>query len=233
MKLFITGTDTGVGKTRVTTLLTKALRRSDVPTVAVKPFCSGDRSDIDLLREASGYVLSESATTPVWLQAPAAPSVAARLEGRSLVLQDIVSWFEDLTLEHSTILVEGAGGWLVPVNESETLADLAVMLNLPVLPVVANRLGCINHTLLTLESIRSRGLHCPGIVLNNPLESDDISSRTNASELSRHTRILLETHHGQSEIPPHDLERFLASINSMMDRPAPPQGGSGTDPSFS
>lgn len=130
-----------------------------MPAVAVKPICCGDRSDIDVLREASGNALSACETTPVCLAAPAAPSVAARLEGVPISLDKLASWFE--SLPHSTILVEGAGGWLVPINDSSTLADLAVRLDLPVVPVVANRLGCLNHTLLTLESIRSRNLPCP------------------------------------------------------------------------
>jgi dethiobiotin synthetase len=219
MKVFLTGTDTGVGKTYTTTLLTTALRRSGVPAVAVKPFCCGDRGDIDFLRDASGHVLSEIETTPVWLAAPAAPSVAARLEGKTLSLDAMASWFD--SLPHSTILVEGAGGWLVPINDSETLSDLAVRLGLPVVPVVANRLGCLNHTLLTLESIRSRNLQCPGIVLNTLGEPSTIAERTNAAELSRHTRILLEISRGQRDIPPRDLAAFVEAVSSATDHPVP------------
>ncbi len=219
MKVFLTGTDTGVGKTYTTALLAAALRHSGVPAVAVKPFCCGDRGDIDLLREASGHVLSEMETTPVWLAEPAAPSVAARLEGKAISLDAMASWFG--SLPHSTILVEGAGGWLVPINDSETLADLAVRLNLPVVPVVANRLGCLSHTLLTLESIRSRNLRCPGIVLNSLGGPSDIAERTNAAELSRHTRILLEISPNQRAIPPKDLTAFVEAVSSTTDHPAP------------
>jgi dethiobiotin synthetase len=228
MKLFLTGTDTGVGKTRATTLLTAALRRSGIPAVAVKPFCSGDRSDIDLLREASDHVLTEEETTPVWLATPAAPSVAARLEGKSLSLAPLVTWFAKLAQTQSSILLEGAGGWLVPVSDSETLADLAVQLGLPVVVVVANRLGCINHTLLTLESIRSRGLHCPGIILNTIGEDGNTATRTNAAEISRHTRVLLEISPGQRDISASAVEAFVAAVNSTTDHPAPQQGGGGT-----
>lgn len=231
MKVFLTGTDTGVGKTYTTALLTAALRRSGVPAVAVKPFCCGDRDDIDLLRKASNHVLSTDETTPVWLAAPAAPSVAARLEGKSISLDSMTSWFE--SLPHSTILVEGAGGWLVPINECETLADLAVRLRLPVVPVVANRLGCLNHTLLTLESIRSRNLLCPGIVLNTLGNAEDIAARTNAAELSRHTRILLQISQNQRDIPPDDLSVFVDAVSSAMDHQAPRQAAVETGPNFS
>ena len=209
MNLFLTGTDTGVGKTFTTALLTRALRQAGHGTLALKPICSGERSDVEILRDASGQILSLDETNPVWLQAPAAPLVAARLENRTLSLDVFVEWFASLSAKHPSLLVEGAGGWLVPVTDTETLADLAVRLALPVIPVVANRLGCINHTLLTLESIRARGLACPGIILNHLSPPADPAQQTNSQILSRHTQILLEIHPGQTEIAPTDLTRFL------------------------
>jgi len=209
MKAFLTGTDTGVGKTFVTGLLTRALRAAGHDTVATKPLCSGDRSDVEILRAASDSILSLDETNPVWLQTPAAPLVAARFENRTLSLQALTSWFAGLAANHPSILVEGAGGWLVPITESETIANLAQNFGLPVILVVANRLGCLNHTLLTLESIHSHSLHCPGIILNHLAPPTDTASRTNASILSRHTRILLEIHPGQTEIPPADLSPFF------------------------
>ena len=215
MNAFLTGTDTGVGKTFATALLTSALRQAGHGTLALKPICSGERSDVEILRNASGQILSLDETNPVWLQAPAAPLVAARLENRTLSLDPLVAWFQNLSAKHPSLLVEGAGGWLVPVTDTETLADLAVRLALPVIPVVANRLGCLNHTLLTLESIQARGLPCPGIILNHLVPPADPAQLTNAQILSRHTQILLEIHPDQPEISPNDLARFLEAVVAM------------------
>ena len=212
MNLFLTGTDTGVGKTFVTALLTRALRQAGLGTLALKPLCSGERSDVEILRAASDNILSLDETNPVWLQAPATPLVAAQLENRCLSLDPLQDWFRSLSGKHPSLLVEGAGGWLVPVTDNETLADLAVRLALPVVVVVANRLGCLNHTLLTLESIHARGLSCPGIVLNHLTPDADIAQRTNAQILARHTRILLEIHLGQCEIPASEITRFVENF---------------------
>jgi dethiobiotin synthetase len=212
MNLFVTGTDTGVGKTFTTALLTRALRQAGLGTLALKPLCSGERSDVEILRDASGQILSLDETNPVWLQAPATPLVAAQLENRSLSLAPLQDWFRSLSQKHPSLLVEGAGGWLVPITDNETIADLAVRLSLPVVVVVANRLGCLNHTLLTLESIRARGLHCPGIILNHLEPHSDIAQRTNAQILARNTRILLEIHPGQCEIPVSEITRFVENF---------------------
>ena len=212
MNLFVTGTDTGVGKTFVTALLTRALRQAGHGTSALKPICSGERSDVEILRDASGQALSLDETNPVWLQAPAPPLVAARLENRSLSIDFFVEWFSSLSAKHPSLLVEGAGGWLVPITDTETLADLAIRLALPVIPIVANRLGCLNHTLLTLESIQARGLPCPGIIVNHLDSPSGPAQLTNAQILARHTQILLEIHPGQPEISPPDLAKFLQAV---------------------
>lgn len=216
MNLFLTGTDTGVGKTFTTALLTRALRQAGLGTIALKPLCSGERSDVEILRAASDNALSLDETNPIWLQAPATPLVAAQLENRTLSLDPLVDWFHKLFAKHSSLLVEGAGGWLVPITESETLADFAARLNLPVIIVVANRLGCLNHTLLTLESIRACGLPCPGIILNHLTPDSDIAQRTNAQILARHTQILLEIHPGQTHIPDSEIARFLDSVTHKL-----------------
>jgi dethiobiotin synthetase len=213
MNLFITGTDTNAGKTFVTALLTRALRARGFETIALKPLCSGERSDVEILQAASDHCLSLDETNPIWLREPAAPLVAARLENRTLSLDSLVDWFRHLSSKHPSLLVEGAGGWLVPITPKATIADLAARLSLPVVVVVANRLGCINHTLLTLESIRARGLHCPGIVLNTLSKTEDIATRTNREILEQHTPILLEIHPSQTDIPPAPLAHFLESSN--------------------
>jgi dethiobiotin synthetase len=209
MNLFITGTDTNAGKTFVTALLTRALRARGFETIALKPLCSGERSDVEILQAASDHRLTLDETNPIWLREPAAPLVAARLENRTLSLEPLVAWFRNLSHKHQSLLVEGAGGWLVPITPKATIADFAARLALPVVPVVANRLGCINHTLLTLESIRARGLQCPGIVLNTLSTTEDIATRTNREILVQYTPILLEIHPSQTDIPPTHLAHFL------------------------
>lgn len=186
MKAFITGTDTAVGKTFATALLTSSLRHAGLDTIALKPICCGDRDDAHALRTAADDELSLDEVNPVWLRTPVAPLVASRIENAPVSLDALASWFQQITAPRSSFLVEGAGGWLVPMANQLTIADLAVRLQLPILLVVANRLGCINHTLLTLESIRARGLACAGLILNTISPVPDDATTTNRD-------ILLET----------------------------------------
>jgi len=202
LNFFITGTDTNVGKTYVTALLTRALRRAGFDTVALKPICCGPRDDVDSLCAASENELTPDVANPVCLQAPAAPLVAAQLENRTIDLVALGEWFRKIRSNHRSLLVEGAGGWLVPLTENKTVADLAVVFALPVLIVVANRLGCLNHTLLTLESIRSHGLTCGGIVLNSLADDQSVAAGTNRKilEATCDVPILFEIAPGQKEI---------------------------------
>lgn len=168
MGWFITGTDTGVGKTFTTALLIAALRRAGKNAVAMKPLCCGERDDARILWEASGRnpQLSLDAINPVWLRPPLAPYTASMIEERAIDTARIVEACRTLQTRFDTVLVEGVGGWRVPIRRDYDAADLAADLGFPVLLVVQNRLGAINHTLLTLESIRNRGCTCPGIILN-------------------------------------------------------------------
>lgn len=183
MNYFITGTDTDVGKTYFTALLTRALRNQGLDTLGLKPICCGPRDDVVLLRQAADLEVSEDVLNPLWFTAPAAPLVAAREEGREVSLAALQNWYADLRAQRRSLLVEGAGGWLVPVTRDLTVADLAVAFQLPILVVVANRLGCLNHTLLTIESIRARGLTCAGLVLNTLSADDSIAAATNRAIL--------------------------------------------------
>lgn len=183
MSYFITGTDTGVGKTYFTALLTRALRQQGLDTLALKPLCSGDRDDVDILRRAADHTATADEINPIWLAAPTAPLVAARRENRALDFEALVAWFSKLQAKRESLLVEGAGGWLVPITGTHTIADLAVAFQLPVLVVIANRLGCLNHALLTVESIRARGLTCAGLILNSLTIDDSIAAATNRETL--------------------------------------------------
>ncbi len=183
MNYFVTGTDTAVGKTYVVALLTRALRRAGLDTVALKPICCGSRDDVEALCDASDNELSADATNPIWLGAPVAPLVAARLENRELDIEELESWFRHHRGRRRSLLVEGVGGWLTPVTAKLTAADVAGVLKLPVLLVVANRLGCLNHTLLTLASIRAHGQECRGLILNSLPGVAGVATETNKRAL--------------------------------------------------
>ena len=203
MNFFVTGTDTDVGKTFVTALLTRSLRRAGFDTVAMKPVSCGEPGDTSEIRAAADNALSPGEVTPISYAAPLAPIEAARLEGRTFDPEDILRVFRRLKNTHRSLLVEGVGGWLVPLSHDYSSADLAKAMNLPVLLVVRNRLGSINHTLLTLESIRHHGLSCGGIVLNNhPADIGDSSRKGNRRlipELSS-VPLLFEISSGQTEL---------------------------------
>ncbi len=202
MNYFITGTDTGVGKTFVTALLTRGLRSAGLDTVALKPISCGDREDAETLRSAIGGELPLDAINPLWFDAPAAPLVAAREESRSIERRDLQEWFARLRQSRRSLLVEGVGGWLVPVAEGLGGAEFAAIFGLPVVIVVANRLGCLNHTLLTIDSIRAHGFTCAGLIINHFHQAETISERTNVALLRELTDVpvLFEVQPGQQTL---------------------------------
>ncbi len=203
MRAFVTGTDTGVGKTYVVALLTRALRRAGLDTLALKPICSGDRTDAEILRAASDDEASLDEVNPLWFSAPIAPLLAARAEGREVAIPALAEWFGRVSAGRKSVLVEGAGGWLAPVTSGGTVSTLCCALGLPVILVAANRIGCVNHVLLTLESIRAHGQTCQGIILNSLPGASDQAMSTNRSLLEEFTDvpILFEISARQSEIP--------------------------------
>lgn len=194
--LLITGTDTGVGKSLVTSALVYSLRNADIDAVALKPIETGISgsaepsdtitTDGTLHRWAGGSVLSLDEVSPYRFRAPVAPVVAARLEQRTLELFALISHIDSIAARYLVTLVEGAGGLLVPITDEATFAELARALNAEVLVVAANRLGVLNHLSLTLEVIRSRGLVCAGVVINETqCERDDAAVTTNMAELQK------------------------------------------------
>jgi dethiobiotin synthetase len=200
---FITGTDTDVGKTYVTCLLLEALRREGKRAVGYKPVASGDRADaVALLSASAEETLTLDDVNPTWFKTPAAPYVAALMENRPVDVQALLDGFVALTARFDQVLVEGAGGWEVPLTESLTMGDLATRLGLPVLLVVNNKLGAINHTLLTLAAIKARGLECAGIILNHVADERHPASISNRAVLEHFTEvpIVLEIMHGETEV---------------------------------
>lgn len=203
MNFFITGTDTDAGKTYVTALLTRSLRKAGFDTVAMKPISCGEPGDTLALQAAADHELATDEVTPVSYKAPLAPIEAARLEGRPFDPAIVMKTFNRLRDTHRSLLVEGVGGWLVPIGDSYSGADLAKAMGLPLLLVVRNRLGTLNHALLTLESIKAHGLTCSAIVINNhPSDDGDISREGNRRLLPELTNIpvLFEISPGQTEL---------------------------------
>ncbi len=199
---FITGTSTEVGKTFVTVLLLRAYAASGVEAVGYKPVACGSREDADHLHRASAGQLSLDDINPLAYRVPAAPLAAAMIENRPVEWAAMLEGAMHLARDYPVVLVEGVGGWKVPCTAELTMADLATELGWPVIVVVDNRLGALNHTLLTLESIHDHGLHCAGMILNHPGEERDAASVSNAAILAQVTRIpiLAEVMHGQTEI---------------------------------
>ncbi len=160
--IFITGTDTGVGKTLLTGLLLVHLRELGKRALAIKPFCTGGRADAELLYSLQGGELTLDQINPFYFPEPLAPLVAARIHRRSISLAGVLQHIQQLQRlhptpdpRHSTLLIEGAGGLLVPLGEGYTWANVLKKLACRVIVVSANRLGTINHTLLTVGALQA------------------------------------------------------------------------------
>jgi dethiobiotin synthetase len=187
--LFVTGTDTGVGKTEVSCAIVAEARAAGLDLAAMKPAESGlgpgAPSDSERLRAAAGGADDPALVCPYRFAAPLAPAVAARLEGAEVRLEVILGAARALLARHAALLVEGAGGLLVPLTAGGTYADLAVALGLPVLVVARAGLGTVNHTALTVEALRARRLAVAGVILNRIGPADDPSVPHNAAEIER------------------------------------------------
>jgi dethiobiotin synthetase len=199
--LFVTGTDTGVGKTFVTCALAGALRGRGLRVAVMKPVETGvvrEPEDALALRAAAGDSAPLDDVCPHRLRAPLAPAVAARLEGVTLDVDRLVALVGRRAREADLLLVEGAGGLLVPVVGRVTWAEIAARLALPVLIVAANRLGTVNHCALTARVAAAAGLRACGIVLSQPAPQTDESAATNADTIAALTGlpVLAELGHG-------------------------------------
>ena len=172
--LFVTGTDTGVGKTRIAAALCRALAARAIEVAAMKPVASGCSATPEGLRNEDALALMAASNVraryeevnPFAFLPAIAPHIAAREANVDIDFAVLDRCFERLRLRSRVVVVEGAGGWLAPLDESRGFADLAVRWQLDVLLVVGLRLGCLNHALLTVESIERRGLRLAGWVGN-------------------------------------------------------------------
>jgi dethiobiotin synthetase len=171
---FVTGTDTGVGKTLVSSAFVHALTRSGVKAVGMKPIAAGSteidgrlaNEDVDTLAAEAGIVLPVQMTSPYILREACAPHVAAALEGVRIEKAVLLDAYRQTAERAEAVVVEGVGGFRVPLTDDFDTADLAAGLQLDVILVVGLRLGCLSHALLSAESIAARGLKLVGWVAN-------------------------------------------------------------------
>ncbi len=169
---FVTGTDTGVGKTRVSVALIHALRAQGLRVAAMKPVSAGSEAgalneDVVALMQASNVEADVGDINPYAFPEPIAPHIAAEMAGVDIRLDRIAECYARLAARSDVVVVEGAGGWRVPLNAREDMSDLAKRLGLPVVLVVGLRLGCLSHALLTAESIAMRELPWAGWIGNH------------------------------------------------------------------
>ena len=172
---FVTGTDTGVGKTLVSCAMLHQLRARGLRALGMKPVAAGVEvtpegpvnPDVVALRKASSWPAPLSQVNPYCFEPPVAPHLAANAAGVRIEIASILQAFQMLRGSADAIVVEGVGGFLVPLNEREDAADMAVELALPVVLVVGMRLGCLNHALLTQQAIAARSLRLAGWIANS------------------------------------------------------------------
>jgi len=190
---FIAGTDTGIGKTCVSAGLTHLLAQAGLKTAAIKSLAAGQdfvdghwvNEDVQRLRQASNMDLTDAEVGPLQLRAACAPHIAAQLEGVTISREALLSAIRGVAARADVCVVEGVGGFRVPLIAGWDTADLAVDLQLPVVLVVGMRLGCINHALLTAEAVRARGLRLEAWVANTvdadmPYLAENLAALTDA-----------------------------------------------------
>ena len=191
---FVSGTDTSVGKTRISLGLITLLQQQGQTVAAMKPVASGcvmtetglHNEDALLLQAQSSVSQPYELINPYAFEAAIAPHIAAEREGVEIDITTIKIHFDQIQQCADSVVVEGAGGWLVPINNEQTMADLAKALNLPVVLVVNIRLGCINHALLTVAAIQQSGLSLYGWVANQiePVKEAEAIVETLKSKIS-------------------------------------------------
>ena len=219
--LFVSGTDTEVGKTWVSCQILEELRKNGHRVGVWKPVCSGAKEqdgrlvweDIELLAAAVGVDSNDPALAdricPQRFMAPMAPNIAARLEGSEVLDNALIRGFEAWRDNADFVLVEGAGGLLSPASDGMLVADLALKLNTPLLLVAANRLGVIHQTLATVEAAQNRGLDVVAVVLNQVAQDlDPVMRKANEDELRRllpDVHLVMSPHGGELA---SELKRF-------------------------
>lgn len=216
---FVVGTDTGVGKTLVAAGLLHALARRHARVVGMKPVAAGAvmadgvwaSEDALALRAASTITVPPGLDNPVLLPEPLSPHLAAARAGRTIDVDALIMSYHQLAARADAVVVEGAGGFLVPLTDEATGADLAVGLQLPLVLVVGLRLGCLNHALLTVEAIAARGLRLAGWVANR-IDPQMAAADDNIATLARRLPAPL-----WAEVPHGCTDARLLPFNARFD----------------
>jgi dethiobiotin synthetase len=185
---FVTGTDTGVGKTVLTTLLTRFLRERGIHAAGIKPICSGDRGDARALHAAMNGALTRDEINPWHFRAPIAPLLAARKENKRVKFSQIFAHVRAMQKRFDVVLVEGAGGLLSPLGENFDSHDLILALRAVPIIVTQNKIGAMNQILLTLEALPKKFRQKAKIVLMSP-SKPDAASKSNAKLLGELTNV--------------------------------------------
>jgi dethiobiotin synthetase len=213
--IFITGTDTGVGKTHVTAALLTDLRRRGFSAAAFKPIAcgKGGRHDAEIYAAIMNHEQPLNVINPIYLRNPLAPSVAAKIERKHIDLRRILRAYQQLARSYDVVLVEGAGGLLVPIRENYFVADLAKALKLQVVIVARLGLGTINHTLLTVRQANASGLKIAGLVLNDTAGGrHGLAERTNVRVLPNLCKVPL------LGVMPHGKKTQPAAVRQICDQ---------------
>ncbi|BBB63663.1 ATP-dependent dethiobiotin synthetase BioD [Undibacterium sp. KW1] len=215
---FLTGTDTEIGKTLVSAALLHAMQEQGLRSVGMKPIAAGaemrdgilHNEDVDVLVAAASVKAELALVCPYLMQTPAAPHIVAELEHVKIELPHIVSSYQQLREQADAVVVEGVGGFCVPLNAQVTTADMAQALGLPVILVVGMRLGCINHALLTVEAIAARGLRLAGWVANT-VDANMLYPQENIAALRERIAAPMLGHIPRLNVPDHEKAKVAAS----------------------
>lgn len=217
--VFVTGTDTGIGKTVLAALLVRYLRQRRVHALAMKPFCSGSRDDVDILWSAQDREIARERINPFHYSLPVAPLMAARRAQRSVSLREVLRRIRELAAACELLLVEGAGGLYVPLGEGYTVADVIRRLRCSVVLAARNRLGTVNHTLLTLGALKQIGIREATVALIDADEPDE-SSSANARLIQEFsgTAVMRLSYLGSGPVDPEHLDGSVKKVKKTLAR---------------
>ncbi|MEO6184105.1 MAG: dethiobiotin synthase [Verrucomicrobiota bacterium] len=217
--IFITGTDTSVGKTLLTALLLCHLRRKGIHALAMKPFCCGDRGDVEFLQKFQPGELTNDVANPFYFKAPLAPFVATKKRRRKIKMNEVVEKITSVKARCDLLLVEGVGGVMVPLGENFFIRDLIQELTCNVVLVAKNSLGTINHSLLSVSALHiAYGKELVIILMEQP--KDDISSKSNSvtiAKLLHPTRVISVPFFGKKSIQPDRIKKTAKKLEKKLD----------------
>ena len=216
--IFVTGTDTSAGKTLLTAFILHHLRQGGIHALAMKPFCSGGRGDIKLLRALQNDELPTEEVNPFYFAEPIAPLVAARMHRRVVRLSDVLERVQKVKTKCERLVIEGSGGLFVPLGEGYTVLDLIMHLSCLVVVAARNKLGVINHTLLTIKAMQAAGIKSIAVVLMGCKERDT-SAQSNVkilAELLSPIRVLSTPFLGQGALQLGAVKRNYKKVKKTV-----------------